>query len=721
MSQDRRIGATGLFILAMALYIWGLSPTIAWRDAPQFITVAHTLDISHPAGSPTYSLLAKPTTWLPIGNIAARINLFSALAAASAIVLLYMLLYDALVFSLRWVRQISALSGGVALLFSESFWIMAEIAEVYTLQNVFLLIMLSLLIHGRAQSHPLRIRYYLLFSFLYGLSAGVHATVVLCAPAFLGFIALTEREFFHSKALGFLLFFFLLGFSVFLYLPIRSLAPLAYDWGNPETLHQLLLHLTDHKDAPLHSAFLWQRLPYQLSMYGRFLVNEFSTMGCVLGCVGVIYLIRQDRPLAFMSAVIFLGNVGFFSHMGWTSAWGFIPSYVVISLWIGLGLYQTLDWICTLYEQRYIRLPRAVVYSAMGVSLISSFGLAAARHFPVANQANNYSAELYGQHLLEQLPPDSLLFCDYSWFPLLYLQQVEQRRPDLTFILQGELFFPEYFPPVSSGRFPNLTHIPNLELVKASTFDYFWELSTLNQDIHPLFLDPEGQLHKALSGDLIPQGLLFAFRPGAKVELTEQMLSGHANQLIRTINSILQGPYDDEATALLINKINYIADHFRHLQQPKEAENMYHAALRLEPESANVHYNYGTLLRQMDQPKEALEHLYQAYLLNPAQPKFNQQLGELLLSLGGNNEAVVFLERALTYGGKDYDIYAQLGLAYRRLGRIADARENFQLTVTHLEELKHRSPGLDGLQENMAWVESNLQAIKYLEHDRDTP
>ena len=66
----------------MALYIWGLAPTISWRDSPEFVTVVHTLGISHPAGSPTYTLLAKLLTFLPLGSIALRVNLFSALCGA---------------------------------------------------------------------------------------------------------------------------------------------------------------------------------------------------------------------------------------------------------------------------------------------------------------------------------------------------------------------------------------------------------------------------------------------------------------------------------------------------------------------------------------------------------------------------------------------------------------------------------------------------------------
>src|SRR5215467_5793269 len=130
----KRLRVCGLLVLASALYIGGLSPTVAWRDSPEFVTVAHTLGISHPAGSPTYALLAKPTTFLPIGSIALRVNLFSALCAVLLVSLVFSLLYELLVGTPPWTRLCAAWGGALFLSLSESFWRFAEVAEVYTLQ-----------------------------------------------------------------------------------------------------------------------------------------------------------------------------------------------------------------------------------------------------------------------------------------------------------------------------------------------------------------------------------------------------------------------------------------------------------------------------------------------------------------------------------------------------------------------------------------------------------
>src|SRR5258706_10649486 len=79
LCPSKATGSAILFLLASVLYIDGLCPTIYWFDSPEFVTTAHTLGISHPAGSPTYSLVAKLATYIPLGSVALRVNAFCAL------------------------------------------------------------------------------------------------------------------------------------------------------------------------------------------------------------------------------------------------------------------------------------------------------------------------------------------------------------------------------------------------------------------------------------------------------------------------------------------------------------------------------------------------------------------------------------------------------------------------------------------------------------------
>src|SRR5712691_5161433 len=487
--HGKSLAAYVLFLLASALYIWGLAPTIYWRDSPEFVTAVHLLGISHPAGSPTYALLAKPLTFLPLGSIALRVNLFSTLCGALVISLLFALLYELFTESPPWARFGAAVSGALFLLVSEAFWRFSEVAEVYTLQDCLLVVLIALLVKARiarTSAPPTHLAVYWLFAFLYGLSAGVHATMAFCVPAFLAFIGLTEPRVLRGKGLAFLAFFFLLGFASYLYLPIRSLRDPALDWGDTETFRQFLIHITDRKDAAMHFELPWPKLPSQIHLYLAHLSNEFSTLGFALGVSGCIYLFFRDKPVWLLFLLVFLGNVGFFIR-AWKSAFGFLPSFVIFSLWIGFGVHACLTLLATLYQRRHIRIPRIAVHACIFGGIVVTLGQTFSRHVDVANQSGNYSTELYGKQLLEQLPSDAIFFSDYSWFPLLYLQHVERRRPDLTLLLQSEVFSPFLFAFLSKARFPNITLVTSPEPVQMSPVEYFWRLCKLNQKDHPLF------------------------------------------------------------------------------------------------------------------------------------------------------------------------------------------------------------------------------------------
>ena len=117
-------------------YLLTLSPTILWRDAPEFANVAFTFSIAHPAGFPTYSLLVKALTFLPLGNIAFKTNLASALFSLLTVILLTSALT---LFIKRFYPsaperdiQITSILAGLFFALGPIVWHIAISAEVYT-------------------------------------------------------------------------------------------------------------------------------------------------------------------------------------------------------------------------------------------------------------------------------------------------------------------------------------------------------------------------------------------------------------------------------------------------------------------------------------------------------------------------------------------------------------------------------------------------------------
>ena len=75
--------ATFVAILTLTLFVITLRPDVGGtEDSPKFQFVGRVLGTSHSPGYPFYAIATWAFGWLPIGNLAYRINLFSAVCGA---------------------------------------------------------------------------------------------------------------------------------------------------------------------------------------------------------------------------------------------------------------------------------------------------------------------------------------------------------------------------------------------------------------------------------------------------------------------------------------------------------------------------------------------------------------------------------------------------------------------------------------------------------------
>jgi len=131
-SSRRRVAAAAVGIIVLGVYVCTLAPTVAGGDSGELITAAYTLGVVHPPGYPLYTLLAKLFTLIPLGTIAWRVNLFSAVCAAGAGTLLFLAVA-------RWSGNLwAALVSASLFAFSPHVWPHAVTAEVFALNNLFI-------------------------------------------------------------------------------------------------------------------------------------------------------------------------------------------------------------------------------------------------------------------------------------------------------------------------------------------------------------------------------------------------------------------------------------------------------------------------------------------------------------------------------------------------------------------------------------------------------
>jgi tetratricopeptide (TPR) repeat protein len=198
--------ATALGVLVV--YLVTLAPSVTLEDSGELVTAAWSFGVPHAPGYPVWTLVGWLWTHLfPIGNVAWRLNLLSALCGALAAGLMALLVArSGRVFTAKLIAKeesfqhrlptrASAVGGIVAgclLAFSPTMWSQAVVAEVYTMKVCIALAMLTGLYRWGFEPGN-RWRLYGV-ALLWGVGLGVHPTLVLGAFAWVFFVWLVDRE-----------------------------------------------------------------------------------------------------------------------------------------------------------------------------------------------------------------------------------------------------------------------------------------------------------------------------------------------------------------------------------------------------------------------------------------------------------------------------------------------------------------------------------------------
>jgi hypothetical protein len=323
--------ATGVFGLCLAVYVLTLAPGVLGGDSGELQYIPYILGVAHPTGYPLYTLLG----WLwahvmVVGDVAYRMNLLSAVLGASTAAALYLIVQH------LTSRHPPALLAAVLLAFSPTFWMQAIVAEVYTLNTAFVVVVIYLLLRWEAAKPSARDL--LLAAFVYGLSLTHHRGIIIFLPVLALFVWLTDREVFTNTRL--LLKIAALGFSpllLYLYAPLRI-------WQlYPPVFHDQIL------DNLLGTSFGVEFEWPMVAVVGKFFVHLARQYGwaTILGAWGLVAsfvtLPRRYRPCAVMLLVAGLCNALFgLFYQAFDVEVFLLPFYLLFALWVGLG-WQTID------------------------------------------------------------------------------------------------------------------------------------------------------------------------------------------------------------------------------------------------------------------------------------------------------------------------------------------------------------------------------------------
>ena len=436
--------ASAVAVALFALYAATSSRTVALEDDGLFILSSYFLGIEHPPGYPIFTLIGHLFTYLPFGSVAYRVHLASAF-------------FGALSAGTAWLCARSLISGrlpaylaALALGISPVFWSQAIIAEVYTLNTFFFLVLVFMGLQAcpPALNRPPSSRLLPWMALVFGLSLSNHyPLMLLAAPAFVVLLWPLRREVLNR--FGALSWLVILGLLPYAWMVRRSWAatPISFD-GPLETIQEIFFFISRAGYAGIdHSVSAgWLDQIKFFRFLGGQLLLQFAVLGTLLAAAGfaVQRRILGRRTAAFLTIAFLMPSVVLLLLLGFDydsfRAHVFhvypLPAYAICALWMGMGFAWTM--------QRYVRRPSLAGAGAAAL-LALIFALGARTNLVPGDWGARYA-----KTVLEILPQDAVVLVqgDPDLAPIAYFHMIENWRPDITLIqpkgliLGNRLFHP---------------------------------------------------------------------------------------------------------------------------------------------------------------------------------------------------------------------------------------------------------------------------------------
>ncbi|MBU1702216.1 MAG: DUF2723 domain-containing protein [Candidatus Eisenbacteria bacterium] len=463
----------------LGVYLFSLQRDLGTIDSGELAAVCHTLGIAHPSGYPLYTLLGRLAALIPWGELLTRLHILSALLSAAAAGFTALALRETLdllfkqaryqKISDQWLARLSVLGAWVWGL-SPSVWEQAVVNEVYGLHFVFLslsvylgLILLRPSIPAAQRSVLLHYpeadsRHLAFLGYLLGLGFSHHLSLAFVLPSLglaAGYYLYRRRvrptarfDSIRWKILLTLIIFFMFGFSVDLYLPLRAAQEPLLNWGDPSSWARWVRHVSGWQYrvwlAPGSDTVI-------TNVLGR-IPGIWNDLGWVLPVAAVAGLIlswrRRAMAALFWTILLAVGLI-------WAASYDIkdIQSYYAASdlAVVALGLSGLAILLSRIRRRKVI-----LTFVMLPVAPLIIFG-AFLRWDRCAADGPPLPG-LYARGLLEGLPEKTLLFSrqwDTCVSAMLYLQFVEELRPDVA-IVDTELLRRSWYYPQLDRMYPGL-------------------------------------------------------------------------------------------------------------------------------------------------------------------------------------------------------------------------------------------------------------------------
>lgn len=215
------------------------------------------------------------------------------------------------------------------------------------------------------------------------------------------------------------------------YLLIRARLKPAINESNPNTWALVLDVVRRKQYEPMK--FFPRRAAFgtQFSILWSYYRPQFTIWPLILAVWGaVVHARKEKRTFALLAVAFVMASIGLLFYLNISDhevrsrEYFWVPSYVGLALWMGIGSGAILAWAKNLGKAyRNVMVAALIVFSLLPL----------VKHYHTRNRSENYVAHYYGWNMLNFLEGDAILFTngDNDTFPLWYLQEVDGIRPDV--------------------------------------------------------------------------------------------------------------------------------------------------------------------------------------------------------------------------------------------------------------------------------------------------
>lgn len=676
-----------LALVAFCLYAILAPPGLYWLDAGELGAAAIGLGSPHPTGFPLYCVTAHAATWLPVGELAFRVELLSAGCAALAVLWTTRLV---LALSRNDVGGVvGAAAAATTLATSLVFLRQATVIEVYAPAAA--LIAGTLVLFDRVARGG-DARWGLALAIVCGLGLSVHITYALLGPPVLILLVVRLRRGARWPLLAPLLCIATVA-GMLSYLPVRSATDRvdAIDWGHPDNAERLLDHATARRirqgdfDHMLSSSPAV--LAHNAGQFREVIADSLGPFTLLAAMVGVIWLIRRRTSRWLPAAILWLGmSEGLYAvwihPMGQQDLQNGVVVSMALCIAAGVGL---------AYFARVMG--RVGPYAAAVAGFVAATPAALHAFDETWPAARSDGPRAWAEASLASTPPRGITLArnDSTAAGLMFLTVAEGARPDVVALVRQHVVEDRERTVAMLARSgvgrPFDARTPYDSLLRTGRA-LRWEIGddaspreTRLQAGAPLSLvvpiDEPGNRPAAIRGEI-----------RAAVDQLEALMAGEDDRIARRVH----------AHALTsLGRLAYGQG------DVVTAELLFDSATRVRPEQAQAWINLGVAASRQGRIAAALAHTERALEIEPVRTRALINATRYAVQLGDDPRAQRHIDRALGIAPHSATAWALAALLDLRAGERERAIERLDRaytldprdrdTVDLLRQLEAREPG----------------------------